>query len=227
MSIDWSSPAPWADVLAAVGTILAVVVALVFGVREVRRLRGEQSDRADERAAQDSLRARRQAEQVTAWQRQWIQPTGITVSPEEARNPTMATRDALSTENRELLVLNTSDAAVYDVAVYFEDPTILPSRRTWVWRHAVLAPASEPVRQAVSPRPQWGGAEQVVLRVTFMDAANRYWERDDRGNLSRRADLEEYSPRKRASVAAYLDSWDTNEQQFQERAQPGNAATRE
>lgn len=159
------------NALIAAATIGTLVWAIRTTVTEGRRSREERAERLafDERA---------QASRVVAWERQWLD--------RDVSEPT---------ERRKLYVHNASEAAIFDVTVYFDvrEDLLLgdPPSDGFRWWHAVLPAGQSPRELAHEPLEfctKFG--EDEALRVTFCDGAGRYWERDTTGALRRRVDLD-------------------------------------
>lgn len=147
VSIDWSSTVSWVDVLASVGTVLAVVVALIFGVGEVRRLRREQSDR-------DQALQREQATRVAAW-----------VEIREPMDSPYRGVEAIP------FVLNASDRPVYDVTVTVEVVRSHGEAEPVQWAVGMLPPNTQRHSQQVETLH----GEDGPVACSFRDIDGRWW----------------------------------------------------
>lgn len=182
----------WGNLLVQVLIAIATIATLIWAIRAAR----DENQRAS-RDRQEALtaEARHQASRISAWERQWTEPTDDD-DPSATTEVFAADTGEVSRwrERRTIAVHNASDAPVYDVSVHFFDVVQLPERLTQVWQHAVLPPNPEPRVQEVTRAPGAGLSEDVSLRVVFRDAANRYWDRDSSGILHRRDDLDRLTP---------------------------------
>lgn len=164
---------------------VAVVIALLFNAYQMRQLRSEKADRAEDRAISNETRARDQASRVSAW---------IEVTAPEIGAP-----DIVGTA----YLTNQSHEPVYDVAVEYEaldeasliysmplrdtvDFDIRTWRRSAVPGGKTLEDRTMPVRYT-GPIPHGEKPEPMIvpLRISFRDAAGAWWLRDTSGVLHR------------------------------------------
>lgn len=160
----------WISALASVGALLAAVVAGVTA----RRLYGIEREREHRLTEADE---RRQAVRVSAWVAEVVGPNAGERSPG-------------------VVVVNASQTAVRDVLVSVIEPD---DRRRAALRLAILPPG-EYFAAAQPPPYHWGfpnllsaleyparpvmrSRQWRVTEVTFRDAADRSWRRDDAGVL--------------------------------------------
>jgi heme exporter protein D len=147
----------------SVATFAAVVVAIVLGIHEVRRFRREVAEREEERQAREARLERAQAEQVAGWLRytprsEYAEQQGFYVYAD---------------------IVNASPSPIYDVLVHVHSAT-----ESNVARTVGMIPPGETGHLHLPPestRPH----EAIGAHIVFRDAAERWWERDDEGRLTR------------------------------------------
>lgn len=162
---DTSALDVWAliiNIIVALATIAAVVVAALLGIREIQHLRVEQREREDERRARDEREVRAVAEKVTGW---------IEFSP----------RSAYETSDKWYAtgyIANASESPIYDARVIEFDPeTSMMS----LFNVGFVPPGGKGHYHA-GARTRTGDAEPIT--IFFRDPSERWWERDAEGRLT-------------------------------------------
>lgn len=156
MGLDWGTVPDW---FAAVSTLAAVVVALMFGMRDGKRLREERAAAEEDRAAF----RREQAEQATAAKRRLA--AQVTVTTERyAENKLCWT------------VHNGAEEPISSVAIVqsYEDGSEFLQVQMW--------PTIEP-RGKREERPRQFWANAVLREVRFTDGAGQEWQKSELGTL--------------------------------------------
>lgn len=173
-----TSPTGWWQVGISLFVALVTVITLGWNIHRSTQ----------ERRERRLFEERAQASTVSAWERQWVEPT--------------PTHPFASTEYRRLYIHNPSSSPIYDVAVHYTDASaVLDSDSGTVedtqhlWMHSVLPPGSEPRTFDVPRAVNCGSiSEDENLVVEFRDAANRQWRRSEYGALERQPHLEKLTP---------------------------------
>lgn len=176
------------EVVGAVATAAAVVIALWAGIHEVKGRRAAERDAAQARLERDTERAnaaaarrqeereqhererRRQALRVIAWH--------DTRNVREATEEEFARPDFLSRQAHILYVVNHSDAPIFDLTTFIrwdEEPNGIV-----ITRPVLPAGASAEGLLGNIPMTYYG---QISAYCTFRDLAGVHWRRDQDGSL--------------------------------------------
>ena len=147
---------PWADALAGIGTMLAVMIALWFSLR-------------DHRARTRALEVE-QASRVSAF---------VTVV-NEAELPSGNTHRAVA-----LQVFNASGAPVYMVRAVFTDHGGVAQGAPRVVTSSLVPSRESPTVVVVRLVDENDHGPREIPRLFFRDAAGRHWMRDEVGNLTK------------------------------------------
>lgn len=185
-NIEWGGPVSWAEALASLGTLAAVLLGLGVALWEVRQSRRQrEAARAEHR--------RRQATQVTAWREvEWIESReqygdGWWIVRYEVRNASsLPVYDVSGTP----LARAEADAAYIgendEQGDYPEPPWLYISsdaEAKWRWNVAVVSP-EKPLQWRVLPKDRQQLRNLVEpVAITFRDASGIWWRRDDAGNV--------------------------------------------
>ena len=158
---------PWSDALAAVGTVGALLIAVLGVVYEMQRGR---LGRLEQRAVAE----REQASHVSAW-------VAIRTHYAEQGYDDIPLWSVI-----DVCVLNTSPQPVYDVTVSYTWPR--GNGEPMQYTRGLVSPASahEVLAHESTDMNDDVEAEGVTpLRLTFRDGAGRWWRRDTTGTLER------------------------------------------
>ena len=160
-------------IVGALGTIVALVIAIVLGMHEARRFRHEAAQRESERIAREEAQKRSQAERVSAV---------IRVSPEPRQQHRLQGGELRDEKVHYAYadVLNSSALPIYGAKVLYPNPA--------GDRVAVIAvgfvPGGEKGHVHLPPQPD-GALDGSPVEVVFRDAAERWWSRCPEGHLYR------------------------------------------
>lgn len=169
----------WANlvvgVVGALGTIAALVVAILIGLHEARRFRSEAAARDEERRAHEAAQERSQAERVSAIARVDLEPEqqyslgrtdgGVNFRDEQVH---FAYAD----------VLNSSPLPIYDAKVMYPKDGRLGAV------HVGFVPGGQKGHVHLPPQPD-PSLDGFPLEVAFRDAGERWWSRCPEGHLHR------------------------------------------
>lgn len=174
--MDWANLVVGA--VGAVGTIAALVVAIILGLHEARRFRQDAVDRDRERKAQEEARERSQAECVSAIAK---------VDREPKQRYSLGRADGRADFRDEQVhyayadVLNSSSLPIYDVRV------MLPVGGGLAAYRVGFIPGGEKGHVHLPPQPD-AVLDGFPLEVAFRDAGERWWSRCPEGHLHRHDD---------------------------------------
>lgn len=172
-SLDWANLIVGA--VGAIGTIAALVVAILLGLHEARRFRREAADRDRDRRAQEESQQRSQAERVSAIARVEREPT---------QRYSLGRVDGQTDFRDERVhyayadVLNSSALPIYDVKVLYPDGDRVAAMPVG------FVPGGEKGHVHLPPQPN-ADLDGFPLEVAFRDAGERWWSRCPEGHLHR------------------------------------------
>jgi len=155
-------------IVGALGTIIALVVAIVLGLHEAHRFREEAVDRDTERRSEAEAQERAQAERISAVAHVNRTPEIIRVIGGEDERVHRAS----------VTVHNASALPIFDATVIF------PKEDGFEVAPVGFIPGGEKI-DARLPRLPSADLDGQPLEVVFRDAGERWWSRDAEGRLHR------------------------------------------
>lgn len=172
-ALDW-----WSLVISVViglSTVGTLIWTVLITRREIKISTDERAIQARERDRLHREQERDQASRVVAWSEQEMDLDEV---EDDEGNPYLTPVSA----TRRIWLHNASSAPVYDVRVKYR--WMYGSNWFATWEHVVLVPSAEPLEKEEGAIAEHGDA-RLLLSMTFRDTANRWWRRDEEGNLAR------------------------------------------
>jgi hypothetical protein len=166
-NVDWASLI--VETVGAVGTIAALVVAIIMGKRQLDRLREDQHARDAEARKREARARRAQAEQVSA-----IAHVHSRVLPPQSQFHPASTRYGAWAD-----VMNASALPIYGVRALV--PTSETPSKVWVVPIGFV-PGNDTGHEHLPPRAD-RALDRQPLGVVFRDSGGLWWHRDAGGYL--------------------------------------------
>jgi hypothetical protein len=165
----------WVSLIGSAGTLLALIVAIVLGMHEVRRFRLESEDRRREEREREARTLEREASQRRAQAERVSARISVQTNRQHAGRNEHGETAFLYAATAD--VVNASDLPIYEAKVAVAHGDVLH----------VSAVGFIPGRETGHThfRPQLSrDLDRQPVQVSFRDAAGRWWSRCPEGHLS-------------------------------------------